>query len=47
MKDVMIRKRFDEKVILLVDVGEPNMWEHFKDGVLKACDEVVRRIGGC
>ena len=24
----------------LVDVGAPNLWGHFKEGVLKACDEV-------
>ena len=36
----MIRKRFDEKVIKLVDVGVQNLRGHFKDGVLKACDEV-------
>ena len=35
-----IRKRFEEKVIKLVDVGAPDLWGHFKDGVLKACDEV-------
>ena len=40
MKDLKIRKRFDEKVIKLVDDGAPNLWGHFKDGILKACDEV-------
>ena len=38
LKDVKIRKQFKEKVIKLSDVGAPNLWEHFKDGVLKACD---------
>ena len=28
-----IRKRFEEKVIEFVDVGVPNLWVHFKDGV--------------
>ena len=33
-------KRFEEKVIELVDVGVPKLWwGHFKDRVLKACDE--------
>ena len=35
-----IRKRFEQKVIKLVDVEVPNFRVHFKDGVLKACDEV-------
>ena len=46
LKDLKIRKRF-KKVIKLVDVGMPNLLGHFKDGVLKACDEVFgRRVGG-
>ena len=40
LKDVTIRKRFSEIVIKLVDVGAPNLWGHFRDGVLKAYDEV-------
>ena len=43
LKDVKIRKQFDEKVIKLVYIGAPNLWGHFKDGVLKACDEVCWR----
>ena len=31
--DVKIWKRFAEKVTELVDVGAPNLWEYFKDGV--------------
>ena len=40
LTDVKIRKRFEEKVIKLVDVGAPNLWGHFKDGSLMACVEV-------
>ena len=40
LKDVKIRKRFEEKVIKLVYVGAPNLWGHFKDVVLKVCDGV-------
>ena len=40
LKDVKIRKQFKEKVIKLVNVGTPNLWGHFKDGVLEACDDV-------
>ena len=46
LKDVKIRKRFEEKVTKLVDVGVPNLWGHLKDGVLKACDEVCGKKRG-
>ena len=38
--------RFEEKVTKLVDVGVPNLWGHFKDGVLVACDEVCGKKSG-
>ena len=34
LKDLKIKKRFEEKVIKFVDVGVPNLWGHFKDGIL-------------
>ena len=40
LKEMKFRKRFYEKVIELVDVGVPNLWGHFKDVILKACDEM-------
>ena len=40
LKYVKIRKQLEEKVIELVDVAAPNLWGHFKDEVLKACDKV-------
>ena len=40
LKDVKIKKPFEEKVIELVDVGVLNLSGHFKDEVLEACDEV-------
>ena len=40
LKDVKIRNRFEGKVIKLVDAGLPNLWRHFKDWILKVCDEV-------
>ena len=40
LKDVNIRKRMEEKVTELDDVGAPNLWGHIKDRVLMACDEV-------
>ena len=41
-----IRKRFEEKVTELVDVGAPNLLLHFKDGISKACDEVSGKKRG-
>ena len=37
---------FQENLTKLVDVGAPNLWGHFKDGVLKACDEVCGKTRG-
>ena len=45
LKDVKIRKRFEEELTELVNVVAPNLWEHFKDEVLKACDEVCGKRG--
>ena len=47
LNDVKIRKRFEEKVTELIDVGAPNLWGHFKDGVLEACHEVCVKKRGC
>ena len=47
LKDVMIRKRFEENVIELVHLGTSNVWGHFKDGVLDACDEVCGKKTRC
>ena len=46
LKGVKIRKRFEENVIELVDVGAQNLWGHFKDGVLKSCDDVCGKKRG-
>ena len=40
LKDVKIRMRVEEKIIKLVNVGVPNLWGHFTDGILRVCDEV-------
>ena len=44
--DVKIRKRFKEKLIKLLDVGAPNLWGHFKDGVFQACDYMCGKKRG-
>ena len=46
LKDLKIRKQIEEKVIKIVGVGTPNLWEHFKDWILKACDEVCGKKRG-
>ena len=46
LKDVKISMRFEEKVSKLVEVGVDNLWGHFKDGVLEACDEVCGKTRG-
>ena len=38
LKDVKSRKRFDEKVIVLVDICVANLLGHYKVRVLWACD---------
>ena len=40
LKDVRIRKLFDEKVVELVDVGVTNLWRHYKAGFCRSSDEV-------
>ena len=40
LKDVKIRKQFEEEVIDLVDVRVTYLWGHFRDKVLSACDVV-------
>ena len=44
LKDAKTRKRL-EKSNQIIDVGSPNLWGYFKDGVLKTCDEVCGRRG--
>ena len=44
LKDVKIRKQFEENVTDLVNVGALNLWGHIMDGGLMAC--VGRRGGG-
>ena len=46
LKDVKIWKRFEDKVIKLVDVGVPILWGHFMDRFLKACDGVCGKKRG-
>ena len=46
LKDLRIRKWFEEKVIKLVVFGVTKVWGNFKDGILKTCDEVCGKKRG-
>ena len=47
LKGGMISKRFEERVIDLVDVGATNLWGQIRDGILMACDEACwKKRGG-
>ena len=37
------RVRFEKRVKELVSTDAPDLWKTFKDGVLKACDEVSEK----
>ena len=48
-RKIGLLKGFEEKVMKLVDIGVPNLWGHFKDGVLRACNDMCgkkRRSNG-
>ena len=46
LKDVKIRKRNNEKVTKLVDVGAPSLWGHHQHGVIDAGDELCGKKQG-
>ena len=51
LKDIEVRNNFKQRVEEPVDMHSPDLWKTFKDGVLKACDELcgkkmLRRKGG-
>ena len=37
------RVRFEKRVIELVSTNPNDLWKTFKDGILKACDEVCAK----
>ena len=39
-------RKIRRKVLKLIHVGVPNLWGHFKDGILKPCDEVCGKKRG-
>ena len=40
MNENRIRERFEKRVRKLASTDAPDLWKTFKDGVLKACDEL-------
>ena len=46
LKEDHTRARFEGRVGELVCTDAPDLWKFFKDGVLKACDEVCRKKQG-
>ena len=46
LENVKISKQFEERVVELVDVEAPNLWEHIKDEDLEACDDVYGKNRG-
>ena len=41
LKENIMRARFQERVKKLVEVNIPNIWNAFKNDILKTCDEVI------
>ena len=46
LKEDDTRARFEGRVGELVSADAPDLWKCFKEGVLKACDEVYRKKKG-
>ena len=51
LKEDVIRERYERRVEELVDVNAQDLWKFFKDGLLKASDDMcgkklVRQDGG-
>ena len=40
LKEKEIKEKFQERIGKLVDIDSKDLWGSFKDGVLKACDEL-------
>ena len=43
LKEKKIKKKFEEKIRKLVDIDSKDFWGSYKNGVLKACDELCRK----
>ena len=41
-----MKTKFQERVMELVDVDAPNLWNTFKNSMLQACNEVCEKKKG-
>ena len=46
MKEKETKKKFDERVVELVDTDSMDLWGSYKNGVLQACDELCGKTKG-
>ena len=48
LKEKVITKKFEERVVKLVDTDSMDLWGSYKNGVLQACDEMCgkRKVRG-
>ena len=46
LKEHDVREKFEQRVQELVSVDAPDLWSCFKEGVLRACDEVCGKTKG-
>ena len=47
VKEKEMKKKFEERVVELVDTDSMDLWGSYKKGVIQACDELSgRRKGG-
>ena len=46
LKEKEIKKKFEERVVELVDTDSMDLWGSYKKGVLQACDELRGKTNG-
>ena len=46
LKEKEIKEEFEQRVVKLVDTEAVDLWESYKNGVLKACDELCGKTKG-
>ena len=46
LKEIEIKEKFEERVVELVDTDSMDLWGSYKNGVLKACDELCGKTKG-
>ena len=46
LKEKEIKEEFERRVVELVDAEAVDLWESYKNGVLKACDDLCGKTKG-